>query len=36
MNEYIFYTNEGYTESPIEDMAVENCQMLGRVMSDNI
>lgn len=36
MNEYIFYTNEGYTESPIEGMTVENCQMLGRVMSDNI
>lgn len=36
MNEYIFYTNEGYTESPIEGMIVENCQMLGRVMADNI
>lgn len=29
MNEYIFYTDEGYTEGPNEDLPVENCQMLG-------
>lgn len=29
MNEYIFYTPEGYTSPPNEDMAVENCQLLG-------
>ncbi len=28
MNEYIFYTTEGYTEGP-NNKAVENCQMLG-------
>lgn len=36
MKEYIFYTNEGYTESPIEGMSVENSQVLGRVKADNI
>ena len=30
MNEYIFYTCEGYTEPPIEGKEVENCQVLGR------
>lgn len=35
MNEYIFYTDEGYTEGPNEDLPVENCQMLGCVMADN-
>lgn len=30
MNEYIFYTYEGYTKPPIEDKEVDNCQVLGR------
>lgn len=29
MNEYIFYTTEGYTIAPTEDYEVENCQVLG-------
>ena len=29
MNEYIFYTPEGYTTAPNEKVDVENCQMLG-------
>lgn len=29
MNEYIFYTTEGFTEAPIESVEVENCQVLG-------
>lgn len=29
MNEYIFYTPEGYTLAPIESVEIENCQMLG-------
>lgn len=29
MNEYIFYTPEGYTSPPKENMTVENCQLLG-------
>mgnify|MGYP006873045416 CR=1 FL=1 len=30
MNEYIFYTNEGFTYSPRDSKMVENCQVLGR------
>lgn len=30
MNEYIFYTAEGYTDAPNESYEVENCQLLGR------
>lgn len=29
MNEYIFYTPEGYTIAPNGNVEVENCQMLG-------
>ena len=29
MNEYIFYTPEGYTATPNENFEVENCQVLG-------
>lgn len=29
MNEYIFYTTEGYTTAPNEDFEVENCQLMG-------
>ena len=29
MNEYIFYTQEGYTIAPNENVEVENCQLLG-------
>ena len=36
MNEYIFYTIEGYTCPPKEDKKVENCQVLGRSMGNNI
>jgi len=35
MNEYIFYTCEGYTEPPLEDKTVENCQVLGRATGKN-
>lgn len=30
MNEYIFYTCEGYTDPPKEGEEVENCQVIGR------
>jgi hypothetical protein len=30
MNEYIFYTSEGYTIPPIESKEAENCQVLGQ------
>lgn len=30
MNEYIFYTTEGYTMAPNMDTKVENSQVLGR------
>ncbi|MBR3946391.1 MAG: hypothetical protein IKJ56_04725 [Bacteroidales bacterium] len=30
MNEYIFYTCEGFTYPPKDDIEVENCQVLGR------
>ena len=36
MNEYIFYTCEGYTYPPIEDMEVENCQVLGCAEGNNV
>ena len=36
MNEYIFYTCEGYTYPPKEDMEVENCQVLGRAFGKNV
>lgn len=29
MNEYIFYTTEGYTTAPNENFEVENCQLIG-------
>jgi hypothetical protein len=29
MNEYIFYTPEGFTTAPNEDIEVENCQVMG-------
>ena len=29
MNEYIFYTPEGHTIAPNENVVVENCQVLG-------
>ncbi len=35
MNEYIFYTVEGYTYPPKEDKEVENCQVLGRAFGKN-
>ena len=35
MNEYIFYTTEGYTHPPIEGKYVENCQILGRAFGRN-
>ena len=35
MNEYIFYTPEGYTTSPHGSMRVENCQMLGIAQGNN-
>lgn len=36
MNEYIFYTTEGETFAPNEEVAVENCQMLGRIEAKNV
>lgn len=36
MNEYIFYTLEGYTFPPREDKEVENCQLLGRAYGKNL
>ena len=35
MNEYIFYTTEGYTIAPNEDYGVENCQVLGCACGNN-
>ena len=36
MNEYIFYTTEGSTIAPNEDVNVENCQVLGRTIGRNV
>ncbi len=36
MNEYIFYTCEGYTYPPREDKEAENCQVLGRAEGHNV
>lgn len=36
MNEYIFYTAEGYTFSPLEGEEVMNCQVLGRICGKNV
>lgn len=36
MNEYIFYTCEGYTYPPIEGKEVENCQVIGIAEGQNI
>lgn len=35
MNEYIFYTSEGYTYPPKVENLVDNCQMLGRALGQN-
>ena len=35
MNEYIFYTTEGYTHPPNESKEVENCQVLGFATGNN-
>ena len=35
MNEYIFYTTEGFTEAPNKDYPVENCQVLGTAFGNN-
>ncbi len=35
MNEYIFYTTEGYTEGPNKDYPVENCQVVGVASGEN-
>ncbi len=34
-NEYIFYTIEGYTEAPKDNIEIENCQVLGTVRGSN-
>lgn len=34
MNEYLFYTDEGFTIAPNEN-EVENCQVLGRAKGNN-
>ncbi len=35
MNEYVFYTAEGYADAPNGGYEVENCQMLGRACGRN-
>ena len=35
MNEYLFYTYEGFTIAPNENEEVENCQVLGRAKGNN-
>ncbi|MBR1551777.1 MAG: hypothetical protein IJ632_05590 [Muribaculaceae bacterium] len=35
MNEYIIYTNEGYSIAPNEGVEVENCQVLGCAYGSN-
>lgn len=35
MNEYIFYTTEGYTDAPNDGIEAENCQVLGIVRCSN-
>lgn len=35
MNEYLFYTDEGFTIAPNENEEVENCQVLGRAKGNN-
>ena len=35
MNEYIFYTTEGHTIAPNENVEVENCQVLGCAFRNN-
>ena len=35
MNEYIFYTAEGYTYPPLEGYDVDNYQMLGRAFGNS-
>lgn len=36
MNEYIFYTTEGATLAPNQNVEVDNCQILGFVEAKNI
>lgn len=35
MNKYIFYTTEGHTIAPNENVEVENCQVLGCALGNN-
>ncbi len=35
MKQYLFYTPEGYTESP-KGILTENCQILGFVLADDV
>ena len=35
MNDYIFYTLEGYTGAPNESVVVDNCQVLGCASGSN-
>lgn len=34
-NEYIFYTTEGHTDAPNNNIEVENCQVLGMMRGGN-
>lgn len=34
MNEYIFYTTEGYTIAPDDSYEVDNCQVLGFALGE--
>lgn len=36
MNEYIFYTSEGYTQPPRCDKEVDNSQILGRAFGEDV
>ena len=35
MKEYVFFTSEGWTIPPNENMTVENCQLLGFAKGDS-
>lgn len=36
MNEYIFYTTEGFTVAPNQNVEIDNCQILGFVNATSL
>ena len=36
INEYMFYTAEGFTTAPNEGYEVDNCQVLGRALGNSV